>query len=70
MSKAHPNNGGTFTKGKRETPKRTFGDANPRLDPSKPRARLPKNVVNFFDEMSKDPAKLQQIARKATTGRP
>jgi hypothetical protein len=66
MSKAHPNNGGTFTKGKPKARKRKHGD-DPRLDPSKPPVFIPQKTRDFLDELID---RMPEIAPKWTTGRP
>jgi hypothetical protein len=68
MSKRHPNNGPTLTKGKREMRRATHED-DPRLDPSKPKVFVSQKSRDLLDEWLKDPAKAHMMARKCTTGR-
>jgi hypothetical protein len=68
MSKRHPNNGGTFTKGKRKMRRVTHSD-DPRLDPSKPELWVSQKSRDLIAEWINDPAKMHQMARKWTTGR-
>ena len=66
MSKSRPNNGATFTKGKRGHRKRPR-DEEHRLDPSKPEVFVPQRLRESFEGWIKG---LQLVARKWTTGRP
>ena len=70
MSKTHPNNGGTFTKGKR-APRKRPPDEEPRLDPSKPEmfvSQRSREVAHEIMEPAlKDPGKLHFVARKSAS---
>ena len=67
MSKSHPNNGGTFTKGK-PGPRKRPRDEEPRLDPSKPEVFVSQKSREIIERLIKDPGKFHRMARKVTTG--
>ena len=68
MSKSHPNNGGTFTKGKRVLRKGPPVE-EPRLDPSKPEVFVSQRSREIMEAALKDPGKLHFVARKWTSER-
>ncbi len=68
MSKKHPNNGGTLTKG-HKLRRATHGEDDPRLDASKPEMWVPQKTRDLIAEWIKDPAKMHKMPRKWTTGR-
>jgi hypothetical protein len=70
MSKKHPDNGPTFTKGKRDVRRVRHGKDDPHLDPSKPELWVSPKSREILDEWIKDLAKMPEVARKWTNGRP